>query len=89
MHISYFDFSIATNNPPITERFLTTAASWNGTKWKMIVAGTKNIKSRLQASLTFSVKIKSTEPPISKAIAVTIIAIETDSGNPLFVKYSV
>ena len=79
---------MATSNPPITERFRATAASWKGTKWKIIVAGIKNIRSREQASLIRSVKIKRIAPPSSKAIANTIITIETGSGNPLLVIYS-
>ena len=79
---------MATNNPPITERFLATAASWKGTKWKIIVAGIKNIKRREQASLILSVQIKRTAPLISRAIAPTIITTESGAGNPLFVMYS-
>ena len=79
---------MATSNPPITERFLATAASWKGTKWKMIVAGIKNIKSREQASLIRSEKIKRTAPLESKIIVAIIIITETGSGNPLFVMYS-
>ena len=79
---------MATNNPPIKDRFRATATSWNGIKWKIIVAGTKKIKSSEQASLIRSVKIKRTVPPRSKAIAPNIISIETGSGKPLFVMYS-
>ena len=76
------DLSIATNKPPIKERFLATAASWKGTKWKISVAGTKKIKSKEQASFILSVKIKKTAPLIKRAIATSIIIIETDSGKP-------
>ena len=79
---------MAMSNPPIRERFRATAMSWKGTKWKIIVAGTKNIKSKEQASLIRSVKIKRKVPPRSKAIAPTIIIIDTGSGKPLFVMYS-
>ena len=64
-------------------RFLATAASWKGTKWNIIVAGTKNIKSSEQASFNFSVKIKRNVPLMSNPIAATIIRIAIGSGNPL------
>ena len=79
---------MATNNPPIKDRFRATAPSWNGIKWKIIVAGTKKIKSSEHASLIRSVKIKRTVPLRSKPIAPIIIIIETGSGKPLFVMYS-
>ena len=70
------------------ERFLVIAANWKGTRWKIIVAGTMNINRREQASLVLSVKIKRTVPLMSKAIAATIMIIETGSGNPLLTMYS-
>ena len=79
---------MATSSPPITERFRATAVSWKGTKWKIIVAGIKNIKSREHASLILSVQIKRIAPLRSNAIAITIITVETGSGKPLLVMYS-
>ena len=78
---------MATNNPPINERFLAIAASWKGTKWKIIVVGTKKIKSKEQANLILSVKSKRKEPQINSAMAASIMIIDINSGNPLLTMY--
>ena len=79
---------MATINPPIKDRFLATGTSWKGIKWKITVAGTRNMRRSEQASFIRSVKIKRKVPPRSKAIANTIIMIEIGSGKPLLVMYS-
>ena len=81
------DLSIAISNPPINDRFRATATSWNGTKWKIIVVGTKKIRSREQASLVLSEKIKRTEPLIKRIIAKNNMMLANGSGNPLLTMY--
>ncbi len=53
-----------------------------------MVAGTRNIKSKEQASLILSEKIKRAVPEMSSAIDTNIIIVESGSGNPLLIKYS-
>ena len=77
------DWSIAISNPPINERFRATATNWNGTKWKIIVVGTKKIIRREQASLVLSEKIKRSDPLIKRIIAAISIILDNGSGNPL------
>ena len=69
--------------PPINERFLTIAISWNGTKWKIIVVGTKKISKREQANLAFFVNINKNVPEISKIIAAKSMIAAIGSGIPL------
>ena len=81
------DLSIAISNPPINDRFRETATNWNGTRWKIIVVGTKKIRSREQASLILSENIKRTVPLIKSTIAANNMIFANGSGNPLPAKY--
>ena len=77
-----FVLSIAISNPPINDRFRVIAINWRGTKWKIIVVGTKKISSREHASLVLFEKIKRIEPLIKSAIAPINKRLERGSGNP-------
>ena len=81
------DLSIAISNPPINDKFRVTATNWNGTKWKIIVVGTKKIRRREQASLVLSENIKSNEPIIKRIIDANNIILDNGSGKPLLTMY--
>ena len=81
------EWSIAISNPHINESFRVTSTYWNGTKWKIIVVGTKKIISREQESLVFSEKIERSDPLIKRIIAGIKMILDNSYGNPLLIMY--
>ena len=81
--------SKANISPPINDKFLTTGKISKGTKWKIIVVGTKKINNNDEPTLILFVKIRSIDPEIKIIIATKSNIAAIDSGNPLLTIKSV
>ena len=74
--------------PPINPRFMSTALSWKGNTWKIIVVGIRKINKKVAPIFWFVPKIKNPEPKIRHIIAPTKRIDAIESGIPFEEIYS-